>query len=186
MSIIIVTVDGVNIKALMNKMGRDKANRYLAGELELVEKQLLTLIRTFTTTNVEPRISSKNKQFKNRFDNATKGDRAAKLSLHRLGSQSINEPIIAALGGEKEAEITLSDFLSTLVEKEAQDDNESLLGYIREHDTNVLHAVYAFWDPYHDGWAWAVNAESLEHHTGFPAGYQVVSRPLTRVTQTSK
>ncbi len=99
------------------------------------------------------------------------------LQYHRLRQSSIDGPIIVELGGEAEAETTLSQMFS-LMENQKNGEDGVLLNngyanifYIRD-SAGVLRAVNVLWG---DG-CWRVHADSVESPIRWSGGYRVFSR----------
>ena len=95
----------------------------------------------------------------------------------KLCRPSKDGPIIAELGGEKEAETTLTELFACM-ELQAEGKRKPLLTdghanvfYVRDSD-NLLRAVYIVW--YKDGWS--VNAYSIDAASKWSDGSLVFSR----------
>jgi len=91
------------------------------------------------------------------------------LAKRRLERNALDGPIIAELGGEEKAEITLTE-LYIMMEDGELDKNEWHLGYIRDVNS-TLRAVDVHWD---DG-GWYVNANSVKNLREWRAGRRVFS-----------
>ncbi len=99
------------------------------------------------------------------------------LRYAKLRKASVDDPIIAELGGKAKAETTLAEMFS-LMEKQGKGENGVLLNnnyvnifYIKDKN-DVLRTVHVFWD---DG-GWGVDASSVEYPHKWYGGIQVFSR----------
>ncbi|MDD3531660.1 MAG: hypothetical protein PHV99_03680 [Candidatus Pacebacteria bacterium] len=182
------------MEAVVNKLGgMDGVKRFLAGNIEVVVKKILTLVETFRHVAGGSFVSAEKFRigetdgvkigwmgdcFKQNFlGKIENGVTAAELKTHKLEQDSLDAPIIEELGDA--AETTLAD-LWELLEKQGVGQEGALLingyaniFYIRDaHDE--LWAVHACW--FADRGFWHVVACSITLPFRWRAGSQVVSR----------
>jgi len=140
-----------------------------------VENALLTLVGTITLTSkkrksveIVARLEKLgvycHQSFKNLFDGImVGGHKSSTLAYHTLNRNAWDSEILLALGGEKNAETSVEDFLS-LVERQLAGENvfladgEKNIFYIRRDPSSALCAVYVGW--YDD--QWDVDADELD------------------------
>lgn len=98
---------------------------------------------------------------------------AATLRVHQLPESPGMGPVIAALGGEEVAEITLGQMFCFLKLQGRPHKNVWFTFYIRD-DSGILWAVYCTW--HINRAAWDVEAYPSTDPDGWDADYQIVSR----------
>ena len=183
------------VEAIVNKLGgMEGVKRFLAGNIEVVVRRVLTFVATFRhaaggrfvaaenfregETTDEVKIAWIGDNFKTNFlGKIEEGVTAEELKIHKLDQDSLDAPIIAELGDA--AETLLAD-LWELLKKQPKGEGGKLLvngyaniAYIRDMN-GVLWAVNARWHAVHGGWR--VEAYSVSYPDGWRAAHQVVSR----------
>lgn len=96
---------------------------------------------------------------------------AVELTVRKLEEPSVDDQIIAELGGKEKAEISVSRFRAFLAAN--RESPEWFIFYLKGRDGN-LWAVHAYWRGVRRGWD--VLARSVGHPHGWFAGFLVLSR----------
>lgn len=112
-------------------------------------------------------------QLRDSFGDQTLSVSAGTLRVHTLERNSLDEPILAALGGEKAAEIGIPEMLAAMRQMQKSKMDIWFVCYIR--DTNgVIWAVSCFWFSVAGRWHVAAYPVTSPHR--WYGGYRVVSR----------
>ena len=192
------------IEAGINKIGGEDAfMRLLAGELNIVPakpadpKKLLELVTTTSVAACEKFVAKEH--FKNDtgckakvkiaclWGNFSKhflpkteeGVLAGEIKVHKLLRSSLDAPIMTELGDPRSYSTTLADLWGMLEKQPGGEEGALLVNsyanifYIHDTEGN-LWAVRAHWSDSLGGWS--VEANSVEHSSGWKEGRRALSR----------
>ena len=171
-------------EAIVNKLGgEDGAEAFLRGELEVVRKKTLTVVRKVNVAAQPPVTTSEEwfkeagvglmgDNFKAQFlDLEVPATEEAEFTVRKLEQASVDDPIIKELGGKEKAEILPSQFRAFLATN--RESPEWFIFYLKGKDGN-LWAVDARWRDFSRDWR--VRAGSLDDPVEWGGGHRVLSR----------
>jgi hypothetical protein len=171
-------------EACINRVGGwNNFLRFIGGSGRIVFETILTVVRE-VALGVQSAVTTSAEYFKdagvvwtnNNFDNQFVGLKvpaapSTDFIVRKLEQNSLDAPIIAELGGEKNAEISVSHFKDFL--QKNRKSTEWFIFYLNGKDRN-LWAVDVYW--LSDDGGWNVNANSVSDPSEWYAGSRVVSR----------